>query len=210
MKIKSLIIAALCTVSIMCTAEDIQFSGNIKNDFNQFIVNTPDKIKTFADIKNWCLEYKTKVPNANINTWTAVSVSCNTLCKTNSKIFEETLKEIEVIGNTNGKTGQYFYSKFFTIQNGKKFLNANDAFEKQASCLIEGNTQAKTLVRMLNLITSADYDVNKEIKVKYYKMMFERYYVQLAENQNTEQYKYMKQFLSKVGLKLKSLGVDVK
>ena len=210
MKIKSLIVTVLCTVSIMCAAEAIQFSGNVKNDFNQYIANTPDKIKTFADIKNWCVEYKTKVPTAKVTVWTPAAVSCNTLCKTNLQIFEETLKEIEVIGNKQGKTGQYFYTKFFTIQNGKKFLNVNDAFEKQASCIIKGNTQAKTLLRMLNLITSADYDVNKELKVKYYKMMFERYYVQLAENQNTEQYKYMKQFLSKVGLKLKSLGVDVK
>ena len=86
MKIKSLIVTVLCTVSIMCAAEAIQFSGNVKNDFNQYIANTPDKIKTFADIKNWCVEYKTKVPTAKVTVWTPAAVSCNTLCKTNLQI----------------------------------------------------------------------------------------------------------------------------
>jgi hypothetical protein len=50
-----------------------------------------------------------------------------------------------------------------------------------------------------------DSGIAKEVKIKVYTTLWEKYYIKLADNDQK-----WKVCLSKLGLKLKSLGVDVK
>jgi hypothetical protein len=60
------------------------------------------------------------------------------------------------------------------------------------------------------MLMKNDLNVSKELKIKYYQMIFEAYYIRLAGNSNNVYYNDIKLALSQLGLKLKSLGVDVK
>jgi uncharacterized protein YjgD (DUF1641 family) len=77
-------------------------------------------------------------------------------------------------------------------------------------CIVNGVFESKTLLRMSTIIMKEDVNIDKNVKIKAYQQVFEKYYVELANDTNTKNYKDMKIFLSKLGLKLKSLGVEIK
>lgn len=211
MKLTHLLTTFICIVTAFCSAADakIDYTGFPVRDFKQYIETNSDKVKSLADIKTWMAEYKKACPTAKITEWSLVA-SAQLLCSTNKTIFNETIAELDNLAKTYKNSGSYWYCRFYTYEAGKQYLNPNELFKNLSECLIYKNINSASLLRMINILIENDLNIEKEIKIKYYQLIFEKYYVQLSEDPTSEHYKQIKQCLSKLALKLKALGIDVK
>ena len=210
MKIKSLIIAALCTVSVMCFSAEFNFTGDAIKDLTRYTRSHGNEIKTFSDIKNLVAEYKAKYPNVKNPAGSTIAVAYLTVARTNKTVYQEALAECENL-KTLQKTNVYWNNKFHLIfYAGKNNITNTEYFKGITECLVTGDLSKSYFPRAIEALIKNDINVDRELKIKCYQQIFEKYYVELAETTNKEHYNAMKTALSKVGLKLKSLGIDVK
>ena len=209
MKFKSLIVAALCAASVICAA-DVNYTGLPVIDLKQYIAVNPNKIKTTADIKTWYKEYKSLFQKSKFHPFTEVQLSYLFVVKNDVSEYQSAELELETVAKTIGKTRSYWNYKYFLLNAGKKYFSAQEVFEKRIECMVNGNFSGSLLLKLSNTFMAEDITVDKNVKIKAYQQLFEKYYVELANNTNTKDYNDMKVFLSKLGLKLKSLGVEVK